>query len=47
MLRTIDNPEELAAIGNGAYTRTAELYARPIMLENLRDDYIKLLESVK
>ena len=47
MNRTINDKDELELIGNGAYARTKELYDRLIMLENLREDYIKLLESVK
>lgn len=45
MLRCISNREELKAFGEAAYLRTVQLYDRPIMLENLRQDYVKLLEK--
>ena len=30
-------------IGQAAYERTKQYYDRPIMLENLREDYVKVL----
>lgn len=45
MLRSICNRDELKALGEGAYIRTAQLYDRPKMLENLKRDYIELLEK--
>ncbi|MBQ8696175.1 MAG: glycosyltransferase family 1 protein, partial [Clostridia bacterium] len=37
------DPDRVKAMGEAAYTRTRELYARPIMLENLREDYEEIL----
>jgi len=37
------DPERVTAMGEAAYKRTKELYARPIMLENLREDYEEIL----
>lgn len=45
MLRLACCPEETKALGEEAYARTAQLYNRPIMLENLRKDYVELLEK--
>ena len=38
-----ENPDKIAALGVAAFERTKKLYARPIMLENQRIDYKKLL----
>lgn len=43
MNKLIENREYAKAIGEGAYKRTMEYYDRPIMLENQRKDYEKLL----
>ena len=37
------HPNKVKKLGDKAYQRTKELYARPIMLENQRIDYKKLL----
>ena len=38
-------PEKVSQLGNAAFERTKKLYARPIMLENQRNDYKKLLSG--
>lgn len=37
------DPERVKAMGDAAYERTKEYYDRPIMLENLREDYEEIL----
>jgi glycosyltransferase involved in cell wall biosynthesis len=43
MLELIDNRQWAAQLGQQAYLRTKERYARPIMLENQRQDYLDIL----
>lgn len=38
------NTDKVKKLGDGAYERTKNLYDRPIMLENLKKDYIDLLK---
>lgn len=40
-----ETPEKVSQFGDAAFKRTKELYARPIMLENQRIDYKKLLSG--
>lgn len=40
-----ETPEKVSQLGDAAFKRTKELYARPIMLENQRIDYKKLLSG--
>lgn len=40
----LSNTEKVMLLGNAAYERTKELYDRPIMLENQRIEYAKLLK---
>ena len=40
----ICNTEKTIKLGNGAYERTKIFYYRPIMLENLKNDYTELLK---
>ncbi len=40
-----ETPERVSQLGDAAFKRTKELYARPIMLENQRIDYKKLLSG--
>ncbi len=47
MLSALNDSEKLEMLGAGAYKRTSELYNRPIMLENLRLDYMKILEKAE
>ena len=43
MLELIDNRQWAEKLGQQAYVRTKERYARPIMLENQRQDYLDIL----
>lgn len=43
MLELIDNRQWAEQLGQQAYVRTKERYARPIMLENQRQDYLDIL----
>lgn len=43
MKELLENPDKARELGNGAYSRTMELYERAVMLENQRKDYEKLI----
>ena len=44
MMRTLSaDTERVKAMGEVAYARTKEFYDRPIMLNNLREDYEEIL----
>lgn len=43
----LNNTEKAKELGLGAYNRTKELYDRPIMLENQRKEYTRLLKGEK
>ena len=45
MEELLDNIEKAKLIGDNAYNRTKELYDRPIMLENQRKEYARLLKG--
>lgn len=45
MWRLSSQPGETEKLGKAAYERTRQLYNRPIMLENQRLDYVKLLNT--
>ncbi len=44
MSELLCSTDKTKKLGNGAYERTKNLYDRPIMLENLKNDYIELLK---
>ena len=45
MTALLNNTEKAKELGLGAYNRTKELYDRPIMLENQRKEYTRLLKG--
>lgn len=44
MADLLNDMEKVQALGKGAYERTKNLYDRPIMLENQKNDYTELLK---
>ncbi len=47
MADLLNNTEKAKKLGDGAYNRTKALYDRPIMLENQRKEYTRLLKGEK
>lgn len=47
MSALLSNTEKAKTLGDGAYLRTKTLYDRPIMLENQRKEYVRLLNGDK
>lgn len=45
MAELLSNTEKAKELGDGAYNRTKKLYDRPIMLENQRKEYSRLLKG--